>query len=150
MQYHQRAFDRAFTRVVEYLYEHRDKHNKFRSRKELLFKFGILESNYSLIKKGERGVPKHKYAEIRKILYEEFGVNPEIFNGGDVKMIFRRFEHLTEPKPEVQLDMENIEVVKQENARLKSENDRKDKFIELLLEKNEFLMTEIARLMGLR
>ena len=144
-KYYQRPFDKGFIRAVEYLYEHRDKHGKFRSRKELLYRLHILESNYSLIKKGERGVPRHMYTEIQKFLKDEFGVNPGIFEsnqGSEGEVLLKRFKHLYESnsKQEVQHEPDNIELLNQENAALKSKIEEQNKRIDSLLEDNEFLM----------
>ena len=79
-RYIQSNFDKAFIKVVESLHSTRHDHGKFRSRKELLRKFGIIDNNYSAIKKGERGVPLEKYDTIKKIFKEEFDINPSFLN----------------------------------------------------------------------
>jgi hypothetical protein len=88
--YLQTPFDKAFIRAVEYLYEHRGDHHKFRSRKELLAQFGIHESNYTSIKKGERGVPRDKYDFIKKYLKENFDVNVGIFDRNQGEVLLTR------------------------------------------------------------
>lgn len=126
--YLQSNFDKAFIKVVEYLYSTRDRHLKFRTRKELMEKLSFRESTYSIIKSGERGVPTDKIDNIRKCFKEEFGINPLFMDTNRGEMFLNG-----QAAPLMDKDTE-IEHLQKDVATLKTLVDEKERFITLLQE----------------
>lgn len=144
-KYVQTPFDKAFIRAVEYLYHHREQHGKLRSRRELLRKVGILESNYTSIKNAERGVPRDKYDKVKRILADEYDVNPAIWerNQGE---ILRTPVHNNHDGGDHHEDESSHDQLQKENASLKAQLDEKNKFISFLQDTIKMLQQTIDKL----
>jgi hypothetical protein len=60
MAYEQDNYDKRFVEVIDLLLYTREKHRLVENQKDLLLKINLAESSFSMIKKGNRGVPRER------------------------------------------------------------------------------------------
>jgi hypothetical protein len=88
MAYEQDNYDKRFVEVIDLLLYTREKHRLVENQKDLLLKINLAESSFSMIKKGNRGVPRERRVELTMALEKTFNVNPKYLVEGKLPRTF--------------------------------------------------------------
>lgn len=88
MAYEQDNFDKRFIEVIDLLLYTNDKHRLAENQKILLTKIGFRPESFSMVRKGDRGIPKQKREAYLKKLAEDFNINPEFVRDGKLPRTF--------------------------------------------------------------
>lgn len=119
--YKQSNFEKAVVRIILYLFELDKETRGFNLKQELFEKLRINSSNWNKIKTSVRGIPPDIHTHVRKILINEFDVNPTFLDNNSGPMFLTgKFEvHEAAAKYGKHVANDELTRLRKENAELR-------------------------------
>lgn len=124
------SFEKATIDVVEYLRRNYLIHKKFRHKKDLLKMMNINETMFRAIEKEEKNIPKAKLESIKKLLINEFSVNPKYLETHRGEMFLKIVDQFNEDAAAYHTGKDKIKRLIDENDAIKRDNSILKKLVE--------------------
>lgn len=129
MAYEQDNFDKRFIEVIDLLLYTNDKHHLAENQKILFTSIGFRPESFSMVRKGDRGIPKQKREEYLKKLANGFNINPEYVRDGKLPRTFFANDLLNDDEVVYKTAQAEVLELRQKNAELQEMLKLKDGII---------------------